>query len=327
VREARAFWKNIGMRIIGVTMASNEADVIEAFVRHNLQFLDAMVVLDHVSVDRTLEILTRLAGEGLPLVVLKDRDRAYRQGERMTLLARRYLAELDADWCFAIDADEFIRCESRPRLEAALGAVPAGVHALVALQNYVAGSDGSDPQVLRRITRRLRQERAVSRKVVVRRGFEALPTGQISIGNHAALQVLEGEVKPLPHLPLEGVALAHVPVRSPRQVAQKALIGWLAMRLTRPERYARPGQAIPASHWRALFERLARGDPVDESFTREAIAAYVGGPVDDAELVHDPVPTVDVRYVESAEPSPLASLANWADQVVGEMLQGSGQPR
>src|SRR5690349_3393112 len=124
------------MRIIGVTMASNEADVIEAFVRHNLRFLDALVVLDHVSVDRTPELLVRLAGEGLPLVVLRDRDRAYRQGERTTMLVRRYLAELDAAWCLPIDADEFIRCDSRAALEAALAAVPAGAHGLVPLQNY-----------------------------------------------------------------------------------------------------------------------------------------------------------------------------------------------
>lgn len=313
------------MKIIGVSMVSNEADVIEAFVRHNLRFLDALVVLDHASVDPTREILVRLAREdGLPLVVLQDPERAHRQGERITMMARRYLQELGADWCLALDADEFIRCESRATLERALGRVPPGVHGLVPLCNYV-GSNGQDaePHVLRRFTRRLREERATQRKVAIRRGFEALPAGQVSYGNHAALQIVDGKVVPLPHVPLEDVTYAHVPVRSPEQVAQKALIGWLATRLTRPERFMQAGQTTPASHWKALFERLARGDAVDESFVREAIAAYVGGPVHDADLVEDPLPldaSEALRYPVQARVAPLASFATWADQVLGEML-------
>ena len=305
------------MKLIGVTMVSNEADVVEAFVRHNLAFLDALVVLDHVSVDRSPQILARLAHEGLPLTLLRDNERAYRQGERMTALARRYLVELDADWCFAIDADEFIRCPSRAALEDILRAVPRGVHGLVALQNYV-GSTGApgEPHVLRRVNRRLARERAVSRKVAIRRGFETLPTGQVSIGNHAVLQVLDGRPMPLPHVPLEGVAYAHVPVRSPQQVAQKALVGWLAMRLTRPERYVAPGQAGPASHWNALYERLARGDAVDGSFMTEA------------DLVEDPVETAaELRYADWAAAQPLAVLARWADQLVTEINAGAFTPR
>ena len=34
------------MRLFGVTMVRNEADVIEAYVRHNLTVLDGLVVID-----------------------------------------------------------------------------------------------------------------------------------------------------------------------------------------------------------------------------------------------------------------------------------------
>ena len=314
------------MKIIGVSMVSNEADVIEAFVRHNLRLLDALVVLDHGSIDATPGILTSLAQEReVALVVLSDADRAFRQGERITMLARRYLQELDAAWCFALDADEFIACASRAALEAALARVPDGVHGLVSLRNYVVtGADDREPHVLRRVTRRLREERSAQRKVVIRRGFETLPAGQVSYGNHAALQVLEGRAVPLPHVPLEGVTLAHFPVRSPEQVAQKALLGWLGTRLTRPERFARPGQTTPASHWKALFERITRGEAVDGSFVREAVAAYVGGPVEDADLVEDALPDpVPLRYAGPAQVVPLAGLAAWYDRLVGEVAARS----
>jgi hypothetical protein len=37
------------MRLIGITMLRNEADIVEAFVRHNLSVLDALVLIDHAS--------------------------------------------------------------------------------------------------------------------------------------------------------------------------------------------------------------------------------------------------------------------------------------
>ena len=41
-------------------MVRNEADIVEAFVRHNLTVLDGMAIVDHGSIDATLSILTSL---------------------------------------------------------------------------------------------------------------------------------------------------------------------------------------------------------------------------------------------------------------------------
>src|SRR5690349_11051897 len=100
-------------------MVRNEADVIEAFVRHNLAFLDALVVVDHGSFDGTSDVLAKLRDEGLPLRVAHDADPAYRQAQTMTRLAREALGE-GADFVFALDADEFLKLESRTALEQAL---------------------------------------------------------------------------------------------------------------------------------------------------------------------------------------------------------------
>jgi len=35
----------------------NEADIVEAFVRHNLVLLDGIAIVDHASVDATPDIL------------------------------------------------------------------------------------------------------------------------------------------------------------------------------------------------------------------------------------------------------------------------------
>ena len=66
------------MRIVGVAMVRNEADIVEAFVRHNLTQVDALTVVDHGSTDGTSEILAALVAEGLPLALERDASLAQR---------------------------------------------------------------------------------------------------------------------------------------------------------------------------------------------------------------------------------------------------------
>ena len=310
------------MKIIAACMVANEADIIEAFLRHHARFLDAIVVLNHRSIDRTPEIVTQLVKEGLPIVLLHDGERAYRQSERMTYLAKRYLGELDADFCFLLDADEFVRCESRAALEKALAALPPSTQGLIATQNYYgAGGDPEDVNPVRRLTRRLIDERRVARKIVVRRGFEADAQALVSMGNHAALRLVGGRPQPLAHAPLEGVTLAHFPVRSPEQIAKKALIGWLAYRMTQPAATAQ-GRGAPAWHWHEIFRLISSGEAaVDDRLMDRAIGIVAGGesqsPVRPDELVDDPIDApYTLRYTDERAAAPLSALALWADALV-----------
>lgn len=45
---------------VGVSMVKNEEDIIEAFVRYNLRFLDHILVVDNGSSDSTLLILKKM---------------------------------------------------------------------------------------------------------------------------------------------------------------------------------------------------------------------------------------------------------------------------
>lgn len=128
------------MRRFGVVMVRNEADVIEASVRHNLTVLDGLVVIDHGSFDGTSEILARLRDEGLPLRVVRDLSPAFFQAERITAIAHETLARERANFVFAIDADEFIKVESREALDRALAELPGDVHAVAHWLTYVPES-------------------------------------------------------------------------------------------------------------------------------------------------------------------------------------------
>ena len=96
------------MRVTAISMVRNEADVIEAFVRHHAEIVDELVVVDHRSVDGTDEMLRALAEEGLPLRVRSEDSPVQRQNVVMTGLMREAAADGGADWVLPLDADEFL---------------------------------------------------------------------------------------------------------------------------------------------------------------------------------------------------------------------------
>jgi hypothetical protein len=97
------------MESLGISMVKNEADIIEAFVRHNLAFMDMLAILDNDSSDGTREILLQLQQEGLPVIVFDDPVVAYFQAEKMTAMYRKVVHQFNPRFVFLLDADEFTR--------------------------------------------------------------------------------------------------------------------------------------------------------------------------------------------------------------------------
>lgn len=104
------------VRVIGTTHVRNEADVVEAFVRHNLTVLDAMTIVDHGSLDATPDILRQLVDEGLPVFVGQESAGAFDPQVLSNRLVRHVFATSDADWVVPLDADGFLKTPSRPVL-------------------------------------------------------------------------------------------------------------------------------------------------------------------------------------------------------------------
>ena len=52
------------MKIVGISMIRNDADIVEPFVRHALRVLDHLFVIVHCPQDGTGEILSALHAEG-----------------------------------------------------------------------------------------------------------------------------------------------------------------------------------------------------------------------------------------------------------------------
>ncbi len=153
------------MKIVAITMARNEEDILEAFVRHHAAFLDLIVAIDHASLDRTPEILRELAGEGLPLLCRREESGIQHQWHLMTELLREASTMHSADWILALDVDEFLVPSERSQLEATLSAVPNESPAQLPLRTYIPTST-DDPAALNPLERITHRRRRGARRLV-----------------------------------------------------------------------------------------------------------------------------------------------------------------
>ncbi|MGH8851406.1 MAG: glycosyltransferase family 2 protein [Casimicrobiaceae bacterium] len=278
------------MKFWGVAMVRDEADIIEAFVRHNLTVLDGLAIFDHGSSDGTAEILAALAAEGLPVSTVVDANTDFRQSAVMSRLTREVFAAHDPDFVFPLDADEFLKIPARTQLEARLATLPRRVHAVCTWQNYVPDfARELDTLALLRSARRAPAPQPPVTKAIVSRHFLHSPT-LIAEGNHMVLQAGEtSAAAQARHRPLspDACAIAHVPIRSAAQFSAKIAVGWLAC-LVQPDRPERL-----CYHWAQVFALLRAGRPLTPQLLTAIAANY--GRVDPAaigagevELTDDP---------------------------------------
>lgn len=321
------------MRIVGVAMVRNEADIVESFVRHNLTQVDALTVIDHGSVDGTGEILAALVAEGLPLTVERDTSLAQRQPEVLTRAARAAFAA-DADIVVPLDADEFLRVSTRPAFERLMGGLPDDADGLLAWQTYVPdlASPAAPTGAPRAIAgRRLAIERQGLGKVALGRGFRDAAAAVLGPGSHAVLRSganQDPRVQPihLARIPAGIAALAHVPVRSGAQILAKTNVGWLAHRAARR---ANPDLAF---HWRELAEEFARTGMPSPARVAD-IAANYGVPMSAWQpaaaiaTIDDPLPAIaPLRYTHLARTDAAMRIEGQRRALESELAQQRVDP-
>ncbi|MFG1226936.1 glycosyltransferase family 2 protein [Xanthobacter autotrophicus DSM 597] len=213
------------MRLAGVSVVRDEADIIEAWVRHNLFFLDHLYIVDDGSTDQTTRILDILVSEGLPVSVTSEKSlAAYHQGERTTALIAYAMAASSWDFVFPLDGDEFIVAEDRAALETDLAAI--GGYRLGGLnpRHYLMTEqdDLEEPCPLTRL-RHVAVHEPYIFKVIVPGALACERGFAIVDGNHRATK---WDVT-LPATLLPNVQLAHFPARSEAQLVSKGIAGYL----------------------------------------------------------------------------------------------------
>ncbi len=296
------------MRLASVTLARDEADIIEPFIRHNLHFLDRMYVVDDGSSDATPRIIALLQAEGLPVEVVDDGSHAsYRQGQRATALAAHAMAQEKWDFILPIDADEFIDATDRAQLESELAALPAPHAGSFSMTHYIPGpqDDLADPNPLSRITQVRNLPRGPN-KVIVPGAIAGHPEMLISDGNH----MLSHWHVEVPAVLTKSVDLAHFPIRSTDQLVAKCMISYMRWR-------ARPDYTAQASSHLINGAKALAGEPrltIDDPTTLlDAYLAFPSGP-----LVSRPFVNArgEMRYPDLANTYPYRRVLDGVDLLI-----------
>ena len=265
----------MGKRMYVISMVKNEEDIIESFVRHALSFADGVLIADHDSSDRTVEILQSLRGEGLPLRVEHFYGVEHAQEEVMQGLFLRAVEECGADFVVPMDADEFlVNTENHTACRELLQQLDTGKIYRLPWRSYAPQMPEQDADCFMLLRPLLRSRSfEIASKMIV--GAElARKGGVISQGNHFVYQQDDKEREPLPMEEPPFFHMAHVPWRSKEQYASKVLVGWLS----NIAKYSQHTKV--AVHYEYYFRQILEGKTVSwENFLQEAepfsMASYV----------------------------------------------------
>ncbi len=304
--------------VIGVGTVSDEQDIVESFVRHNVAFLDGLLVVEHRSYDDTPRILNSLIAEGLPVAVISWRNPGEHQSERLTNLAAAAAVRLGARLIVPLDADEFLVAGPEADVTTELRSVPEGAVRVLEWLSYVplATDDGGEPDPVRRIVNRRCREVTHIRKVVVGRDIAANQNFRLDFGSHAAFV----GVHEIDKVPYDGrLALAHLPVRSVPQIVAKVEIARLTLQLVRE----RPSDAGVHYKWLKNLVPISL-DMSQADLTRAATLYSSQRAFDDLELVRDPIrPAFEgrLRYSNGLPADPMLRLAALGQDLVDYILR------
>ena len=215
-------------KIFSITMAKNEIDIIEIFIRYHLSILDGMVILDNGSTDGTKEVILRLIKEGLPVHLIFDDSPAYNQSEITTNMLYYALNKFNPEFILPLDVDEFLTTYSSKNIRDILNKeVDRNAINYISWVTYVPTEkdDWLEANVLKRIGHRRLEQNNYDEKILIPTSIPGKYKIKIKHGNHD-LEKIDGI--DLKKNKLSNLNLAHFPVRSINQIKSKYIVGWLS---------------------------------------------------------------------------------------------------
>ncbi|MDO5851919.1 MAG: glycosyltransferase family 2 protein [Methanobacteriaceae archaeon] len=207
------------MKIVSISRVKNEMDIIETFVRYNLNIVDEMIIWDDNSSDKTLDILKSLENEGLPISIIENKT-LKDQVEIINTLFKKALEKYDADIILPLDADEFIVGKTNPRK--ILEELDLNKYYHVLWKTYIPNLNTNlfslesleyirDPKI------------EITSKIIIPSGICEKYDVKIEKGSHNIFN----ENNIIPNDSLDSLKIAHCPIRSKEQCISKIVTGWL----------------------------------------------------------------------------------------------------
>ena len=213
-------------KIWSFATVKDEEDIIESFVRYNMNIFDGMVISDNGSNDSTLDILYKLKEEGYNIDILVDESQYFDQLVKKNELLQYTFKNHKADFVFPLDADELLCTTDNLNPRNIISKMDKNCLYKYRLRNYV-------------LTGQEKEELFIPKKIgTYRIDNEDLPGNYkciisdtiynqdiiLEIGSHGAHFRDEHE---MPTKYTEKLYIAHYPVRSKFQIINKTIIGRL----------------------------------------------------------------------------------------------------
>lgn len=261
------------MKIVLTLLVRDEEDIIEEHIRYHASVgIDAFIVTDNRSVDRTRQILLKVA-KCVDLTLRTEPSDTYDQGAWVTGMAA--LAwQRGADWVIHSDADEFWWASSCA-LKSFLATVPRSINCIRVARRDFAPVSGTEPFWARQIFRRRHAVDVFGGPLPPKVMHRAHPDAVVIQGNHSvegfAIQAVDAR----------DLEIFHFPMRTFEQFERKIRNGGAA--------YER-NQALDINFgtgWRFLY-RLARAGRLQDYFDANAVSsATVDAALESGALVRD----------------------------------------
>lgn len=204
------------MPVVGIAMVRDEMDVIDGVIRHMNQQVDLLIVADNLSTDGTGPVLRDLRDELGHMLLVDDTDPAYRQSEKMTILAglaaNMFRSDVDV-WVVPFDADEIWTAADGQRLRDVLPTLDAPIAVARLTNHFRTFDDAPDRDPFRSMV-----WCEGGPQELVKVAFRWEPDAVIWQGNHGVTLPSGGDSAAV-------LDVRHFPVRSPEQLISKARNG------------------------------------------------------------------------------------------------------
>lgn len=214
-------------KIWSFTTVKDEEDIIESFVRYNMNIFDGMVISDNGSNDKTLDILYKLKEEGYNIDILIDPSQYFDQLIKRNDLLKYTIEKYHPDYVIPIDADEFVCAHTKENPRKEILKLDSNVLYKYKMKNYVMNGKENESELFipKKMTnlRVKEEEEDYNYKCIIPKGiYEQGIT--LWVGAHS-VSLLDGTE--FESQVAEKMYLAHYPVRSKYQLINKIITGRL----------------------------------------------------------------------------------------------------
>lgn len=289
--------------LLGLSVVKNEADIIETMVRHNLQYLDHMVMIDNGSIDGTIDILNALAAETGRVEVRIDGRAGHMQRRIINDFLRTHALDYEPVQVVLLDGDELICADIemfRDTLLTCSSPVSIGWTTFVP----TAQDDLSIFNPALRIEHRRVREQPLFRKTTVPAPF--IGNSLVTSGSHA----LKRSGVAIEAASFDEIKIAHYPVRSKNQILTKVLLGhWSIRRRTDSER--------EGWQWHHIAARYLENGQLDDEDFFEVAKMYAARR--EPELNRQPLgydTSLSLKYNDLGRTDPLFAVAHFTEDMI-----------